>query len=242
MDKVAAWMKEHNIRRVFNHELLQMRPQNEAQRGQMLKNYAKYKGVIERFTIIQPQEVKTVEEAVKILEREKADGAIGFGEHYGVDLQFDDPSNMRLFAACEKAGMPVMFHMDQNKNLDGKGLPGLQNALKTYPKLMFIAHSAGFWKHAGDGTVGDLLGKYPNLYADISCTAGRGAFGKDTTFAKKFYVEHADKLFFGSDCGWWSLGKGLKPEYTYIDTLELPEDVEEKVLRGNIEKLFPTKR
>ena len=78
MDKVAEWMKAHNIRRVINHELQLMRPKSVAERQQMLKNYAKYKGMIERFTIIEPQEVDSVEAAVKILEREKADGAIGF--------------------------------------------------------------------------------------------------------------------------------------------------------------------
>lgn len=242
MDEVAAWMKQHNIRRVINHELRPMRPKDEAQRKQMLKNYAKYKGAIERFTIIEPQEVSTVEEAVKILEREKADGAIGFGEHYGRGLQFDDPSNMRLFAACEKVGLPVMFHMDRDKNLDSKGLPGVKKALESYPTVTFIAHSGGFWKHVGDGTVSEMLKKYPNLYADISCTAGRGSFGKDTTFAKHFYQKHQDKLLFGSDCGWWSFREGLKPEYAYIDTLDLPKDVEEKILRGNAAKLFPIKK
>lgn len=40
------------------------------------------------------------------------DGAIGFGERYGEGLMFDDPTNMRLYAACDKVRMPILFHMD----------------------------------------------------------------------------------------------------------------------------------
>ncbi|PXA05273.1 hypothetical protein DDZ13_03975 [Coraliomargarita sinensis] len=83
---------------------------------------------------------------------------------------------------------------------------------------------------------------YLNLYADISCTAGRGMFtDNNVEAAREFYLKHQDKLLFGSDCGWWSFRMGLKPEFAYIDTLELPEEVENKVLRGNSEKLFPLK-
>ena len=63
--------------------------------------------------LIQPEEVETVEQAVSILEREIQDGAIAMGEHYGVGLFFDDPKNLRLYAACEQVGLPVMFHIDQ---------------------------------------------------------------------------------------------------------------------------------
>ena len=75
-------MKKNNIRRVINHPLTQSRPKNEEQRQKMLARYKKYTGVIERFTVIFPEEVDSVDAAVKILEREKADGAIGFGEHH----------------------------------------------------------------------------------------------------------------------------------------------------------------
>lgn len=131
LEKVAEWMKSNNVQRVINHPLAQSRPRNEAERTQMLANYANYKGRIDRFCIIFPDEVNSVEEAVKLLAREKQDGAIGFGEHYGVALNFDDPKNLRLYAACSQVGLPVMFHMDQNKNLDEKGLPRLEKVLKT---------------------------------------------------------------------------------------------------------------
>ena len=80
--------------------------------------------------IIDPGEVATVDEAVTILKREIADGAVGFGEHYGVGLMFDDPKNLMLYEACEKVGLPVMFHIDQNKNMVEPGMQRVDNVLK----------------------------------------------------------------------------------------------------------------
>jgi predicted TIM-barrel fold metal-dependent hydrolase len=239
LDKVAEWMKSNHVLRCINHPLRQSRVRNDEERNQMLDNYAKYKGQIDRFCIIYPEEVSSVEEAAKILAREKQDGAIGFGEHYGEGLMFDDPKNLRLYEACDKVGMPVMFHIDQNKNMDGKGLPGLEHVLKTFPNVVLIAHSF-WWKHLSDGTCDRFLKTYPNLYADISATVRMSLIGRDKEFARAFFIRNADKLIFGSDSGWWSLGKDKKPapEFALIDELKLPKDVEDKICRGNAERLF----
>lgn len=241
--KVADWMKANNVHRVINHPLAQSRPKNEEERKQQIANYAKYRGRMDRFCILFPEEVNSVEEAVKLLTREKQDGAIGFGEHYGVNLNFDDPKLMRLYEACEKVGLPVMFHMDRNKNLDEKGLPRLENVLKTYPNCILIAHS-DWWKNLSDGTCDRLLQKYPNLYADLSCTVGRSVIGRDKEFARAFVIRNADKLLFGTDSGWWSLGADKKPaaEFSLIDELKLPKEVENKICRGNAERLFWSKK
>jgi uncharacterized protein len=237
LDKVVEWMKTNNIQRCINHPLAQSRPKNEAERQQMLANYAQHKGRIDRFCIIYPEEVSSVEEAVKLLAREKQDGAIGFGEHDGVELKFDDPKNLRLYEACAEVGLPVMFHMDRNKNLDEKGLPRLEHVLKTYPNCPLIAHS-DWWKHLADGTCDRLLQTYPNLYTDISCTVGRSAIGRDKKFAREFFIRNADKLLFGTDSGWWSVGKKPAPEFSLIYELHLPAEVVDKICRGNAERLF----
>lgn len=246
LEKVDAWMKSNNVQRLINHPLRQSRPKNDQERAQQTENYKAFKGRIARFCIIFPDEVNRVDEAVAILEREKQAGAIGFGEHYGerfetrpgdVSLTFDDPKNMVLFAACAKAGLPVMFHMDRFRNLDEKGMPRLQHVLKTYTNSLFIAHS-DWWKSLGDGTCDRLLNQYPNLYADISCTVGRSLIGRDKAFAREFFIRHADKLLFGTDSGWWSLGRKPAPEFALIDELALPKEVEDKICRGNAERLF----
>lgn len=115
LDVVAIWMERMHVTQCIIHPLMHKgsRPGNEEERQEMLANYRKYKGRIYRFCIIYPDEVKTVEDAVKILEQEIRDGAIGFGEHYGVGLRFDDPKNLLFYEACCQVGLPVMFHIDQ---------------------------------------------------------------------------------------------------------------------------------
>ena len=252
LEKVAAWMASNNVQRIINHPLRQSRANNDQERAQQTENYKAFQGRIKRFCIIFPDEVSSVDEAVAILEREKQAGAVGFGEHYGEvskpqpgdkGLYFDDPKNMVLFAACAQVGLPVMFHMDRGRNLDEKGFSHLEHILKTYPKCTIIAHS-DWWKGLGDGSCERLLQKYPNLYADISCTVGRSAIGRDKKFAREFFIRNADKLLFGTDSGWWSFKPESKPalEFALMDELKLPKEVEDKICRGNAERLFWSKK
>lgn len=238
LEKAAAWMKSNNVQRIINYPLAQSRPKNDAERKQMLENYAKYKGSIARGCVIFPEEVNSVEEAVKILTQEKQDGDVVFGEHYGENLKFDDPKNLRLYEACAKVGMPIMFHYsDRARNMDEKGMPRLENVLKLYPNCTIIAHG-DWWRSLSEGSCGRLLETYPNLYADISCTVGRAGMGRDKERTRTFFIRHADKLLFGTDSGWWSFGKAPAPEFVLIDELKLPKEVEEKICRQNAERLF----
>ena len=248
MEKAAAWMAANHVQRILNYPLRQSRPNNDTERAQQTENYQHFKGRMARACVIFADEVSGVDGAVAILKREQQAGAVCFGEHYGEVLKpqpgdkpsfIDDLRSMVLFAACEKAGLPVMFHMDRGRNLDEKGFPHLEHILKTYPKCVFIAHS-DWWRSITDGSCGRLLETYPNLYADISCTVARSPIGRDKTMAREFFIRHADKLLFGTDSGWWSLGNNKKPagEFALIDELKLPNEVEEKICRGNAGRLF----
>jgi len=238
LDKAAEWMKSNSVQRVINYPLAQSRPKNDVERKQMLENYAKYKGRIDRACVIFPEEVKSVEEAVKLLTMEKQDGAVCFGEHYGENLKFDDPKNLRLYEACAKVGLPVMFHYnDKHRNVDEKGMPRLENVLKLYPNCILIAHG-DWWRSISDGSCDRVLKTYPNLYADISCTVGRSLIGRDKKLAKEFFIRNADKLLFGTDSGWWSFGKKSAPEFSLLDELDLPADIVDKICRKNAERLF----
>jgi len=240
LDVVDAWMKRMNVSQCIIHPLDHKgsRPSNETERQEMLANYRKYKGRIHRFCIIYPNEVQTLDDAVKILEQEKKDGAIGFGEHYGVGLMFDDPKNLLFYEACSRVGLPVMFHIDQNKNMDEKGLPHLENVLKAYPKCILIAHSY-WWRQFGNGACERLLRQYPNLYADLSPSA-IAALSNQADHGREFIIRNADKLLFGTDAGWWSFAKIPAPEkeWTYFETLNLPADVKNKIYRENATKLL----
>ncbi len=66
-----------------------------------------------------------------------------------------------IFAACGEAGLPVLFHLDNERNTDKPGLPGLERVLQGNPKTNFIGHGPGWWASiSGDVTQADI-GGYP---------------------------------------------------------------------------------
>lgn len=239
LDVVAEWMTRNHIDRCVVSPLDHKgsRDYTEQDRKTMLANFAKYKGRIDRMCIINAGEVGTVDEAVKILRKEVADGAIAFGEHYGVGLKFDDPKNLLQYEACERVGLPAMFHIDQNKNMVEKGMERVDNVLKRFPRCRLIAH-AYWWRQLKDAD--RQLGQYPNLYADLSGTVVPDLLGRDRKYAREFVVRHQDKLLFGTDEGWWSFKKDPSPykHYTFFETLDLSKEVRYKIYRGNAERLF----
>jgi predicted TIM-barrel fold metal-dependent hydrolase len=191
---------------------------------------------------------------VDLLKRYKEMGARGFGEHQ-VGLPFNHPLMMEVYRACEKVGLPILFHLDDIRGIDTAGLPRLENALKTFPKLTFIGHAAGFWASiSADATDADfgrypkiptpvvpggalerLLGKYPNLYCDLSEPGGYTAIARDKKFGREFLLRWADRLLFGTDV----LMSGQQiPQFELFDLLNLPEEVQYKIYRGNAIRLL----
>lgn len=240
LDKAVEFLDAHGVTRAIDHPIKASRPKNDEERQIMLANFKRHKGRFERFCIIEPNEVGTVEEAVAILEKEKKEGAIGFGEHYGVGLFFDDPANLRLYAACAKAGLPVMFHMDGARNKDTEDFKHLENALRSHPHCIFIAHGPAWWKGFAAGHCDRLMQAYPNLYADLSAGSGAKALGKDKDQTTQFMRDHSTRLLFGTDCGWWSLkpNEMPAPQFALMKELDLPHEVKVLIYRGNAERLF----
>jgi uncharacterized protein len=218
---VANWMEQRGVERCIvsplNHK--GSRPKTEEERATMLANFLPYKGRIDRMTIIDAGEVQNTEQAIAILKREMADGAIGFGEHYGVGLMFDDPKNLMLYEACEKVGLPVMFHIDQNKNMVEPGMERVDRVLKMFPKCNLVAHA--YWWRSGRVVV-DVL-------------------SRDRKFAREFLIRNQDKILWATDEGWWSFAnedRQMKQYYTFLEELDLPNEVRQKIYRGNAEKVF----
>ena len=186
---------------------------------------------------------------VALLKRYKEMGARGFGEHQ-VGLPFDHPLMMEVYRACEKVGLPILCHLDDIRGIDTPGLPRLENALKTFPKLTFIGHAAGFWASiSADATSADfgrypkiptpvvpggalerLLAKYPNLYCDLSEPGGYAAIARDRKFGREFILRWTDRLLFGTDV---LMSNQEIPQFKLFDSLDLPEDVQYKIYRGN---------
>jgi predicted TIM-barrel fold metal-dependent hydrolase len=190
-----------------------------------------------------------------MLQRWVDQGAKGFGEHK-TGVRIDDPRNLALYAACGELQLPVLFHLDEQRNMDAPGLPGLEKALKENPQTAFIGHGPGWWASisgdvkqpdlasypkgpvAPDGAIDTLMEKYPNLFGDLSAGSGAGAITRDLAFGREFLIRRADRLMFGTD--FLSPGQEV-PQLTLFRQLELPAEVAAKVFRDNARRLLRLK-
>ena len=189
---------------------------------------------------------------VDLLGRYKEAGARGFGEHkWGGPI--DDPRNIELVKACAEIGLPVLFHLDDIRNTDQPGLPGLERLLQAVPDATLIGHGPGWWasisgavtkKEFGGYPRGDvmpggaldrLLTKYPNLYADLSAGSGNNAIRRDLDFGREFLIRNADKILFGSD---YLAENQAVGQFELLNELELAESVQEKILFRNAQTII----
>lgn len=189
---------------------------------------------------------------IAMLKKYQDAGAKGFGEHKP-GVKFDDPGNFRLFEACQELGLPLLFHLDNQRNTDLPGLPGLEKSLKSFPQLNFIGHGPGFWASiagglsqkdlggyprgevAPEGTLDRLMAGYPNLFCDLSAGSGANAIARDAKFGPEFVKRRADRLMFGTD--FLSPGQEV-PQLELFAKLDIPAEVQAKVFRENARKLL----
>jgi predicted TIM-barrel fold metal-dependent hydrolase len=193
--------------------------------------------------------VEGVKGLIGLLKRYQDAGARGFGEHK-VGLPFDHRLMMDLYEACDACRLPILFHLDDIRSFDTVGLPRLENVLKAFPRLPLMGHAAGFWASiSGDarpedfgrypkiptpvtpgGALDRLMDRYPNLYGDLSEPGGYSAIARDRKFGREFLIRRADRLLFGTD---YLMADQTIPHFKLFDSLELPEDVQQKIYRGN---------
>lgn len=187
-----------------------------------------------------------------LLQKYRDEGARGVGEQKA-GVAMDDPRNLELFHACAELGLPVLFHLDNSRNTDKPGLPGLENVLRSIPEGVFIGHAQGWWASisgevtqtelqqypqnpvAPGGAIDTLMDKYPNLYGDLSAGSGANAITRDKNFGREFLIRRADRLLFGTD--YLAPGQGV-PQLTIYDELGLPEEVQAKIFRENARRLL----
>lgn len=187
-----------------------------------------------------------------ILNRYVDAGAKGFGEHkWGGPI--DDPRDIDLFRACAEVKLPVLFHMDNQRNMDQPGLPGLEKVLQEVPHGVFIGHAQGWWASiSGDvkqaemqgyprtpvapgGAIDRLMDKYPNIYGDLSAGSGANAIRRDLKFGREFIIRRADRLLFGTD---YLANHQEVPQFELYESLDLPPEVQAKVFRENARGLL----
>lgn len=147
--------------------------------------------------------------------------------HKDKGMHFDDPRMKPLYEKCAELHMPINLHladpiwMYEKMDATNDGLmnadtwridmtkPGilgfdaliqsLENTVKNNPKTTFIACHFANLNH-DMGKLGEMLDKYPNLYADISARYAESATIPRTM--KAFYEKYQDKLLYGTDLGY----------------------------------------
>jgi predicted TIM-barrel fold metal-dependent hydrolase len=190
--------------------------------------------------------------ALAMLKKYQDAGAKGFGEHKP-GVRIDDPKNLILFEACGETGLPVLFHLDEIRNIDEPGLPGLERVLKQCTETIFIGHGPGWWASISGavtpadlggyprgvvvpgGAIDRLMDTYSNLYGDLSAGSGAGAIQRDPQFGREFLIRRADRLMFGTD--YLSPGQDV-PQLELYARLDLPDDVQAKIFRDNARRLL----
>ena len=199
----------------------------------------------------------------EILSYYKERSCKGIGE-VCANLPFLHPLVQNLFKHAEKVGLPLTFHIAAHIGgiyglQDDPGLPQLEMSLRSFPELLFLAHSQTFWAEMAlletpgdrygypnypikkEGVVPKLFRCYQNLLGDLSAGSGHNALARDPEYAVKFLNEFQDRLFFGTDiCA-------PDTETPLVDFLlklraekKVSEEVFQKVARGNALRLFET--
>ncbi|MBX7256107.1 MAG: amidohydrolase [Candidatus Hydrogenedentes bacterium] len=219
-----------------------------------LKETAPHRDRLIPFCTIDPrtEEHNTVEKKVKMLKKYVDAGARGFGEHK-CGTPIDDPRSLEIYAACSELKLPLLFHMDNIRNTDVPGLPGLEKALASAPDAIFIGHAQGWWasisgdmtqemfgtypkgKIAPGGAIDTLMDKYPNLYGDLSAGSGANALTRDPEFAREFLIRRQDRLMFGTD---YLAPKQEIPQFDVLGKIDLPEDVRKKIYVENAARVL----
>lgn len=177
-------------------------------------------------------------------------------------IPFDDPRSLNVFHKAGELGLPVVLHLDVPYLLiDGKReyqdawyggtVDNLERALQACPETNFIGHAPGFWREisadaeldpspypqgpvAPGGRLYHLFDTYTNLYADLSAGSGRFALERDPEHALQFVNRYADRLLFARDYYEQDL-------HNFLQTLNLSQEVTEKIYWQNAEKLLTPK-
>ena len=175
---------------------------------------------------------------------DKGEGELYSKPTPGKGLHIDDPQMKPLLEKCAELQMPISihvaedewmyetpdstndgmmnaatWHVDMNKpnKLGHDALQkSLENAVRENPKTIFIAcHLLNACSNLQQ--LGDLLDKYPNLYADIA--ARFGEFAPVPRYAAAFFTKYQDRLVYGTD--------NSPEEHMYLTTFRILETADE---------------
>jgi len=187
-----------------------------------------------------------------ILREYKDRGCKGFGEMMS-GLYVDDPRLQKIYEACGRLGLPIVFHLDALRNVDEKGLPRFEAMIRKFPKTIFIGHGQHFWAEISadakksdfgiyptgpiseGGAVEKLLTTYPNACADLSAGSGYNALTRDPEYGHWFLDEFQDKLLFGTDL--CRFNQEI-PIIEHLKNVGLSDAAYAKITHRNAERIF----
>ena len=197
--------------------------------------------------------------AIERLKRAAKNGVRVSGEHKYRCL-LDDPDAVKFYRACGELGLPVTFHLDVPylpyndftrpvKYWYHGDLDNVERALRLCPDTIFLGHAPGFWREVSGnaatdpdgypsgpvvegGRLAPLFDKYENLYGDLSAGSALNAIKRDTEWGRQFLIDYSDRLLFARDYFDSAL-------MDYLNSLNLPKDVYDKIMSGNALRLVP---
>lgn len=174
-------------------------------------------------------------------------------------MMYDSPDAIELYRACGRFGLPVIMHLDYPIPIQdsryprrnywyGGGIEALERVLEQVPDTVFIGHAPGFWGHISNdgqhlhqyypegpvvpgGKVGELLDRYPNLYADLSAMSALNALRRDLTFTREFLHRFQGRLLFARD-------NYTSHLYKFLEELKLDQTIRNKIYHENAEGLL----
>lgn len=181
-----------------------------------------------------------------------------FGE-LKLRMMLDNPDAVRIYRFCGEQGLPVIVHLDYELPVKdtsirpnwwyGGGIEALARVLALCPETVFLGHAPGFWSHISKdnrhlteaypngpvlpgGRLPELLDSFPNLYCDISAGSGHNGLSRDPAFGRQFILTYQDRILYGRDYF-------DNRHQEFIDSLNLPQAVRDKIYSGNARKLIP---
>jgi predicted TIM-barrel fold metal-dependent hydrolase len=192
--------------------------------------------------------------AIKAMERQLRDGAIGIGEQK-FNLPCDSPEMQAIYQLAQEFDVPVLLHFQYETY--NTGFERFEAMLKKYPKVRFIGHAMLMWanidakcdqktgyprgKVTRGGMTDRYLSDYANFFADMSAGSGLNAMTRDEDHSRGFLERHQDQLVYGSDCpdpaGHGPTCTGSQ-QIAAIRRLSPSKTVERKVLFENAKRVY----
>jgi hypothetical protein len=212
----------------------------------------------------------------------------GFGLHVrdgqGELVKVDDPRLFPLWETAGELGLPVVIHVadpvaffdpidETNERLEELEvhpdwaftsppfpaflsiIDDFANLVARHPKTTFIGAHVGCYAENLEW-VGALLDRCSNFFVDISARIGE--LGRQPYSARRFFIQYAERILFGSDMGpdldayhicyrfletddeYFNYSTGIIPQQGrwYVHGLYLPDDVLKKVYSENARRVL----